>query len=86
MEVCARTCERSGERLWMVAPDVCRPFDVARRGLSIGEGAGFALLEKVQSSRADVNLLGYGESSDAHHMSTPHPQGEGASRAMREAF
>ncbi len=72
--------------LQLVAPDVCRPFDVARRGLSIGEGAGFALLEKVQSSRADVHLLGYGESSDAHHMSTPHPQGEGASRAMREAL
>lgn len=72
--------------LQLVASDVCRPFDVARRGLSIGEGAGFALVERVESSSADMCLLGYGESSDAHHMSTPHPEGEGASRAMREAL
>ena len=72
--------------LQLVAPDVCRPFDVARRGLSIGEAAGFALVERAGSSGAAVQLLGYGETSDAHHMSTPHPQGEGARRAMHEAL
>jgi 3-oxoacyl-[acyl-carrier-protein] synthase-1 len=73
--------------LQLVAPDVCRPFDAARRGLSIGEAAGFALLEKEdRASRGTLRLLGYGETSDAHHMSTPHPQGDGARRAMLEAL
>ena len=72
--------------LQLVAPDVCRPFDVARRGLSIGEAGGFALVEKGDSSRGGLHLLGYGETSDAHHMSTPHPEGDGARRAMQEAL
>ncbi len=69
--------------LQLVAPDICRPFDPGRRGLSIGEAAGFALLERGEGA---VNLLGYGETSDAHHMSTPHPEGDGARRAMLEAL
>lgn len=73
--------------LQLVAPDVCRPFDAARRGLSIGEAAGFALLEReTGASRGPLRLLGYGETSDAHHMSAPHPQGDGARRAMLEAL
>ena len=78
--------------LQLVSPEVCRPFDAARRGLSIGEAAGFALLERVALLERDapqaarLRLLGYGETSDAHHMSTPHPEGEGAARAMREAL
>ena len=69
--------------LQLVAPDICRPFDIARRGLSIGEAAGFALLDKNESG---LCFLGYGETSDAHHMSTPHPEGDGARRAMLEAL
>ena len=72
--------------LQLVSPDVCRPFDVARRGLSIGEAAGFALIERRNTNDAGLQLLGYGETSDAHHMSTPHPEGEGARRAMQEAL
>ena len=72
--------------LQLVASDVCRPFDAARRGLSIGEAAGFALVEKSGSDNAQAHLLGYGETSDAHHMSTPPPDGEGARRAMQEAL
>ena len=72
--------------LQLVAAGVCRPFDVARCGLSIAEAAGFALLERSDSSSANLRLLGYGETSDAHHMSTPHPQGDGARRAMQEAL
>ena len=72
--------------LQLVAAEVCRPFDVARRGLSIGEAAGYALLERASTSTTNLQLLGYGETSDAHHMSTPHPEGDGASRAMREAL
>ena len=69
--------------LALVSSQPCRPFDVARDGISIGEAAGFALLER---GRGAVNLLGYGESSDAHHMSTPHPQGLGADRALDDAL
>ena len=72
--------------LQLVAPDICRPFDVARRGLSIGEAAGFALLEKTGGASSTLHLLGYGETSDAHHMSTPHPEGDGAARAMQAAL
>jgi 3-oxoacyl-[acyl-carrier-protein] synthase-1 len=73
--------------LQLVSPSACRPFDVERDGISIGEAAGFALLERADApaSAAPV-LLGYGESSDAHHMSTPHPEGLGAERALDEAL
>jgi len=70
--------------LQLVSDEPCRPFDAARKGMSIGEGAGFALLEKTAKDR--LALVGYGESSDAHHMSTPHPEGEGALAAMRQAL
>src|SRR5687768_257253 len=63
----------------------CRPFDVRRDGISIGEGAGFALLER-SGAADDPLLLGVGESSDAHHMSTPHPEGLGAKLAMERAL
>jgi 3-oxoacyl-[acyl-carrier-protein] synthase-1 len=66
----------------------CRPFDAARDGISIGEAAAFALLERVpQSLDGDsVLLLGIGESSDAYHISAPHPEGLGARRAMQAAL
>jgi 3-oxoacyl-[acyl-carrier-protein] synthase-1 len=74
--------------LQLVSPSPCRPFDVARDGISIGEGAAFALLERAPSSLdADaVLLLGIGESSDAYHMSSPHPEGLGARAAMLQAL
>jgi len=73
--------------LALVSPEPCRPFDAARSGISIGEAAAFALLERQDSgNRRAPRLLGYGESSDAHHMSTPHPSGRGARLAMSEAL
>ncbi|MCK7592373.1 beta-ketoacyl-[acyl-carrier-protein] synthase family protein [Lysobacter sp. CAU 1642] len=69
--------------LELVSSEPCRPFDVARRGLSLGEAAGFALLEREGSG---PRLLGWGESSDAHHMSSPHPEGLGARLAMEGAL
>ena len=69
--------------LQLVSDEPCRPFDAARKGMNIGEAAGYALVEKTGS---DLKLVGYGESSDAHHMSTPHPEGEGALAAMRQAL
>lgn len=66
----------------------CRPFDSARDGISIGEGAAFALIEKVpEHLNADaILLLGVGESSDAYHMSSPRPDGLGARMAMEAAL
>ncbi len=66
----------------------CRPYDVERDGISIGEGAGFALLETTagSSNARKLALLGIGESCDAYHMSTPHPAGLGAKLAMRRAL
>lgn len=72
--------------LELVSPEPCRPFDATRRGLSLGEAAGFALLERVDSAPAAPRLIGWGESSDAHHMSSPHPEGLGARLAMRDAM
>lgn len=74
--------------LQLVSSLPCRPFDVARDGISIGEAAAFALLERApESLDADaVLLLGIGESSDAHHMSSPHPEGRGARAAMLQAL
>jgi 3-oxoacyl-[acyl-carrier-protein] synthase-1 len=74
--------------LQLVSRTPCRPFDVARDGISIGEAAAFALLERPGES-LDANavlLLGAGESSDAYHMSAPHPQGRGARAAMLQAL
>ena len=69
--------------LQLVSDEPCRPFDAQRKGMSIGEAAGFALIEKSDSK---IKLLGYGETSDAYHMSTPQPEGEGALGAMRQAL
>ena len=72
--------------LELVSPEPCRPFDPERRGISIGEAAGFALLERGDVDDAGPWLLGYGESSDAHHMSSPHPEGLGARLAIADAL
>jgi 3-oxoacyl-[acyl-carrier-protein] synthase-1 len=73
--------------LQLVSRTPCRPFDVARDGISIGEAAAFALLEPAAGSAAgSVLLLGTGESSDAYHMSSPPPDGAGARAAMQAAL
>ena len=72
--------------LELVSPEPCRPFDARRRGISIGESAGFALLEKSAVAPSAPRLIGWGESSDAHHMSSPHPEGLGARLAMGDAM
>lgn len=73
--------------LELVSPEPCRPFDAQRRGISLGEAAGFALLERAPPGETGtLQLLGYGEASDAHHMSTPHPEGLGAERALDDAL
>jgi len=73
-----------------VSSDRARPFDTERTGLSLGEGAAALLLESPQSARrrgARVygRIAGYGNATDAHHMTAPHPEGRGAIRAIRAA-
>jgi 3-oxoacyl-[acyl-carrier-protein] synthase-1 len=74
------------DSLGLVSREPCRPFDVARDGLSLGEAGGFALLERARAGDDAPLLRGFGESSDAHHMSTPHPEGLGARLAMQQAL
>ena len=71
--------------LQLVSPGICRPADANRRGLSIGEAGGFALLERSPAS-GTAACLGVGESSDAHHMSQPRPDGSIARMAMAGAL
>lgn len=77
--------------LQLVSALPCRPADSERDGLSIGEAAGFVLLERADKATGHltpkpVSLMGFGESSDGYHMSTPHPQGRGAFLAMQQAL
>jgi 3-oxoacyl-[acyl-carrier-protein] synthase-1 len=71
--------------LELLSAQPCRPCDADRDGISLGEAAGYALLTR---DRADsgIALVGFGESADAHHLSTPHPDGAGAALAMRAAL
>jgi len=72
--------------LELVSNDICRPFDINRNGINIGEAGGFILLEPAEAGHGKVKLKGYGESSDAYHMSTPHPEADGAVKAMKSAL
>ena len=64
----------------------CQPFSAQRKGINIGEAAAFMLLSKDKLKQPSVALLGCGDSSDAHHISAPHPEGNGAEQAMRNAL
>jgi 3-oxoacyl-[acyl-carrier-protein] synthase-1 len=74
--------------LGLTAETPCRPFAVDRKGISLGEAAGFALLERADAGapQGAVEILGVGESSDAYHMSSPHPEGAGARLAIERAL
>lgn len=74
--------------LALLSGQPCRPFDAERDGISIGEAAAFGLLTRPPDNLpADaILLLGVGESSDAYHMSSPHPEGRGARLAMQAAL
>ncbi|MEO6967829.1 MAG: beta-ketoacyl-[acyl-carrier-protein] synthase family protein [Rhodanobacteraceae bacterium] len=72
--------------LELVSPQPCKPFDTRRNGISIGEAAAFAILERTDAQPGAPRLIGYGESSDAYHMSTPHPQARGARVALDDTL
>jgi 3-oxoacyl-[acyl-carrier-protein] synthase II len=78
-------------RLGAIAPEVCQPFDRHRKGMIPGEGAAVVVLEPLARALARgatiyAEVAGYGLSSDAHHMTAAHPEGDGAARAMRRAL
>lgn len=83
VDTLCRLTLRGFAALELVSPVPCRPCDAARSGISIGEAAGFALLERGEGP---LHLLGAGATSDGYHMSSPHPQGAGAIGAMRRAL
>lgn len=77
--------------LQAVDPEYCKPFDKNRQGLSLGEGSGILILEALSHARERGALiygevLGYGVSCDAHHMTAPDPEGAGAALAMGRAL
>jgi len=76
------------DSLQLVSENPCRPFDKNRDGINLGEASGFAILMKSSEAKVStgIELLGYGESSDAYHMSHPHPEGLGAKLSMQQAL
>lgn len=78
------------DSLQALSPTTCRPFDAGRDGLALGEGAAVLTLESLASAEARgakvlAEIVGYGASTDSHHLTQPHPEGEAAFRSMSEA-
>jgi 3-oxoacyl-[acyl-carrier-protein] synthase II len=78
------------DSLQALAPTPCRPFDAARNGLSLGEGAAILTLETLDGAKrrgAEIlgEIIGYGATTDVHHLTQPHPEGNAALAAMRAA-
>lgn len=79
------------DSLQAATPEKCRPFDAQRTGMVLGEGAAVLALENLESARArGANILaevvGYGLSTDNHHLTQPNPSGSGARQAMQRAL
>lgn len=75
------------DSLEAVSPEITNPFSRNRRGITLGEaGAFFVLSKELLPENLPVQLLGYGESADAYHMTSPDPSGDGAKRAMEKAL
>jgi len=90
-EVMAKLEYAGFARLGAMAPQRCQPFDVDRRGLILGEGAGMLVIESEEhlvrrGGKALAEVGGYGLACDAHHITRPHPDGAGSKTAMRDAL
>jgi len=86
-----RLCFMGFNALKLLDPEPCRPFDRDRRGMSIGEAAAFLVLEDAErcrqrGARVYAELAGAGMTTDAYHVTAPHPDGEGMMDAMRLAL
>jgi 3-oxoacyl-[acyl-carrier-protein] synthase II len=91
VDAMTRLCFMGFNTLKLLDPEPCRPFDRDRRGMSIGEGAAFVVLESAAHARARgarvyAELAGHGMTTDAFHVTAPHPDGDGMMRAMRAAL
>ena len=91
VDALTRICFMGFNALRLLDPEPCRPFDRDRKGMSIGEAAAFLLLEDAERCRArgarhHGELLGAAVTTDAHHVTAPHPEGEGMVRAMTQAL
>lgn len=91
VDVFSRVAFTGFQRLLSLAPDFCRPFDKNRKGLVVGEGCGIFILEsadfaRARGAKAIGEILGSGLTSDRYHMTAPHPEGDGAVRAMNIAL
>jgi 3-oxoacyl-[acyl-carrier-protein] synthase II len=78
------------DSLQVLSPAPCRPFDAGRDGLTLGEGAAVLALETVDRAKARGaeilgEIIGYGASTDTHHLTQPHPEGNAALTAMKAA-
>ncbi|HBB28977.1 MAG TPA: beta-ketoacyl-[acyl-carrier-protein] synthase II [Clostridiales bacterium] len=87
VDVFSRVAFTGFQRLLSLSPDMCRPFDKDRKGLVVGEGCGIVIMEKLCSAKARKahiygEIMGVGLTSDRFHMTSPHPQGDGAERAI----
>jgi 3-oxoacyl-[acyl-carrier-protein] synthase II len=91
VDAVTRLCFMGFNALKLLDPQPCRPFDRERRGMSIGEGAAFVVLEADEHARARgapvyAELAGHGMTTDAYHVTAPQPEGEGMARAMGAAL
>lgn len=91
VDVFSRVAFTGFQRLLSLTPDLCRPFDRNRKGLVVGEGCGIVILERIDFAKArgakiHGEIIGSGLTSDRYHMTSPHPDGEGAVRAMKIAL
>lgn len=85
----ARVTYAGFSSLMIADAEPCRPFDLSRKGLNLGEGAGIMILENAQQLGAKMArgyVRGYGSACDAHHLTAPHPDGAGLKQALYEAF
>lgn len=86
-EVLARLTVEGFKSLQLLSPEPSRPFDVNRKGINLSEGAGFLCLEAApRSSKRLARVSGFGLSSDAYHLTAPHPEGKGILKAMSGAL
>jgi len=91
VDALTRICFMGFNALRLLDPEPCRPFDRDREGMSIGEAAAFLVLEeagrcRARGARRHGELLGAAVTTDAHHVTSPHPEGEGMLRAMTLAL
>ena len=86
VDIASDTVLMGFDSLEAVSPQITNPFSKNRHGITLGEAAAFFVLSKDDVDGTGIELLGYGESADAYHMTSPDPSGDGAARAMAQAL